>query len=89
MIAEAQAWLQEQLKTIDTTGTSSMDISINMKSVSVTAWSLNGMRVRIGTGQTLDEAVADLRQKLPASEAKQFRKEAYEMIKRAENLEEQ
>ena len=89
MIAEAQAWLQEQLKTIDTTGTSSMDISINMKSISVTAWSLNGMRVRIGNGQTLDEAVADLRQKLPASEAKQLRKEAYEMIKRAENLEAQ
>lgn len=89
MIAEAQAWLNRQLEKIDTTGTSNMDISINTKSISVTAWSLNGMRVRIGTGQTLDEAVADLRQKLPASEAKQLRKEAYEMIKRAENLEAQ
>jgi hypothetical protein len=87
MIAEAQRWLNQQLKTIDTSGTSSMDISINTKSISVTAWSLNGSRVRIGTGQFLDEALADLRQKLPASEAKQLRKDAYEMIKRAENLE--
>ena len=89
MIAEAQAWLQEQLKTIDTTGTSSMDISINAKSISVTAWSTNGMRVRIGTGQTLHEAVADLRQKLPASEARQLRNEAEDMIKLAEKLEAQ
>ena len=87
MIAETQAWLNQQLQTIDMTGTSSMDISINANSVSVTAWSTNGMRVRIGTGQTLDQALADLRKKLPASEARQLRNEAEDMIKLAEKLE--
>lgn len=87
MIAETQAWLKEQLKTIDTTGTSSMDISINANSVSVTAWSSNRYTVRIGNGQTINQALADLRKKLPASEALQLRKDAADMIERAEKLE--
>jgi hypothetical protein len=89
MIAEAQAWLQEQLKTIDTSGTSSMDISINTFDVSVTAWSPNRLFVRIGYGLSLHHALSDLRKKLPASEAKQLRKDAAEMIERAEKLEAQ
>ena len=89
MNAETQAWLNQQLQTIDMTGTSSMDISINANSVSVTAWSSNRYTVRIGTGQTLDQALADLRKKLPASEARQLRNEAEDMIKLAEKLEAQ
>ena len=89
MIAEAQAWLCEQLKTIDTTGTSSMDISISTKSISVTAWSKNRFTVRIGDGQTIEEALTNLRKKLPTSEALQLRKDAADMIERAEKLEAQ
>ena len=87
MIAEAQAWLNEQRDLFDKSQIQDLQVAIFTDHIQVQGW--DGSRFKIGTGPSLERAFAHLRAQLPTPESSILRAAAAEMIERAEKLEAQ